>query len=183
MDELNIPYAVKNIGLHSKELIKRTLISRTEDVLRRMRWKLFFIRNPTFRTQKERFGFRTTESPPAMPELFQFESDLISMIKNVKFKPANNELNRKIRRDLNEIKQKEKILVKGDKSRRILLGNQPSNQPINRPNQYPPATNTTTQIKLNKQLMRFSRETILVSENDISGVCQDFKFVRSLPMQ
>lgn len=98
-----------------------TLISRTEDVLRRMRWKLFFIRNPTFRTQKERFGFRTTESPPAMPELFQFESDLISMIKNVKFKPANNELNRKIRRDLNEIKQKEKILVKGDKSRRIFL--------------------------------------------------------------
>ena len=62
-----------------------------------------------------------TESPPAMHELFKFEADLISMIKNIKFKPANNDLNRRIRRDLNDIKAKKKILVKGDKSRRIFL--------------------------------------------------------------
>ena len=96
MDELNIQYSEKNIGLHSKDLIKRTLISRTEDVLRRMRWKLFHIRNPTFNSQKERSGFKTTNSPPAMHKLFKFESDLISMTKNIKFKPANNDINRRI---------------------------------------------------------------------------------------
>ena len=56
-----------------------------------------------------------------MHELFKFEADLISMIKNIKFKPANNEINRRIRRDLSDIKAKQKILVKGDKSRRIFL--------------------------------------------------------------
>ena len=119
MEELNLGYAEKNIGLHSKDLIKTTLVSRTEDVISRMRWKLFHIRFPTDRERKETFGFRTPESAPIMDELVPFEKDLIKLIKNVKFKPAGNTLTNKIRSDLNDVKGCQDILVKGDKSRRI----------------------------------------------------------------
>ena len=119
MEEFNLGYAEKNIGLHSKDLIKTSLVSRTEDVISRMRWKLFHIRNPSTKDKKETFGFRTMESAPIMDELLPFEKDLINLIKNVKFKPAGNQLTNKIRSDLNAVKACPDILVKGDKSRRI----------------------------------------------------------------
>ena len=119
MDELNLTYSSKNIGLHSKHLIKRTLVSRTEDCLRRMRWKLWHIRNPSNADPKEKFGFRTTDSPPVMDELESFEKDVWDLIKNVKFKPAGNVLTSKIRNDLNTVKNASKIVVKGDKSRNL----------------------------------------------------------------
>ena len=119
MDEINLTYAEKCIGLHSEHVIKRTLIFRTEQVLSRMRWKLWHIRNPNNNESKERFGFRTTDSPPVMDELIRFEEDVLNLMKNIKFKPARNQLNEKIKKDLNEIRGKQKILVKSDKSRRI----------------------------------------------------------------
>ena len=119
MDHLNLNYSDKNIGLHSKFLIKRTLVSRTEDLVRRMRWKLWHIRNPSNKDQKETFGFRTTDSPPIMDELESFEKDLWMLVKNVKFKNAGNDLTSKIREDLNDIKNASKIIVKGDKSRKL----------------------------------------------------------------
>ena len=119
MDELNLTYSSKNIGLHSKHLIKRTLVSRTEDCIRRMRWKLWHIRNPSNADPKEKFGFRTTDSPPVMDELESFEKDVWDLIKNVKFKPAGNVLTSKIRNDLNTVKNASKIVVKGDKSRNL----------------------------------------------------------------
>ena len=103
MDELNLTYAEKNIGLHSEHLIKTTLISRSEQVLSRMRWKLWHIRNPTNNESKENFGFRTTDSPPVMDELIRFEEDVLNLMKNIKFKPASNQLNKNIKKDLNEI--------------------------------------------------------------------------------
>lgn len=119
MDELNLQYAEKNIGLHSKHLIKRTLVSRTEDVVRRFRWKLWHVRNPSQKDPKEKFGFKTTESPPVMAELERFEKDLWDLVKNVKFKPAGSNLMSKIREDLNEIRASSKVIVKGDKSRKM----------------------------------------------------------------
>ena len=119
MDQLNLNYSEKNIGLHSEHPIKRTLVSRTEDLVRRMRWKLWHIRNPSNKDQKETFGFKTTDSPPIMDELESFEKDLWMLVKHVKFKNAGNDLTSKIREDLNEIKNASKIIVKGDKSRKL----------------------------------------------------------------
>ena len=106
MEELNLGYAEKNIGLHSKDLIKTTLVSRTEDLISR-------ISHPSNKDRKETFGFRTTDSPPIMDELVPFEKDLINLIKNIKFKPAGNSSTNKIRSDLNAVKVCPNILVKG----------------------------------------------------------------------
>ena len=42
--------------------------------------------------QKESYGFRSREYPPAVEELSEFEEDLRLMIKNIKFRKVKNEL-------------------------------------------------------------------------------------------
>ena len=84
-----------------------------------MRWKLWHIRNPSNNDPKEKFGFKTTETPPVMNELEAFEKDLWNLVKNIKFKPAGNSLTSKIRDDLNNIRNSSKIIVKGDKSMKL----------------------------------------------------------------
>ena len=88
MEELNIPYSLKNIPHHSRYSIRKQLVRRAEDVISRIRWKLFFIRNPQAKEDKETFGFRTTNTAPVIDELKPFEHDLLELVKLVKFKPV-----------------------------------------------------------------------------------------------
>ena len=119
MDELQIPYSQKNIPQHSRASIRKQLVKRTEDLVGRMRWHLYFIRNPQEREPKETYGFRTTKSPPFMEELKDFEKDLFKMVNKVKFKPVNNNFQNQMRNDVEAIRNSNEVLVNGDKSRRI----------------------------------------------------------------
>lgn len=121
MEELNIPYSLKNIPHHSRNSIRKQLVRRAEDVISRIRWKLFFIRNPQAKEDKETFGFRTTNTAPVMDELKPFENDLLQLVKSVKFKPvANSDFKKQMQRDLQKIKETtDKVIVKGDKSRNL----------------------------------------------------------------
>ena len=102
MDVLNLNYSEKNIGYHSEGLIKRNLVNRSTDLFHRMRWKLWHARNPDpNREKKERFGFRTTEPGPWSEELEEFESELLDVVKNVKFrKPKRTKLGDTMKKDL-----------------------------------------------------------------------------------
>ena len=124
MEELNIPYSLKNIPHHSRYSIRKQLVRRAEDVISRIRWKLFFIRNPQAKEDKETFGFRTTNTAPVMDELKPFEHDLLELVKSVKFKPvamvANSDFKKQMQEDLKKIKEtSDKVILKGDKSRNL----------------------------------------------------------------
>ena len=119
MEKLQTPYSFKDIPHHSENLVRRTLVSRTEDIISRMRWKLFFVRNPNEKQAYETFGFRTQNSAPVMDELKSFEHKLLTMIANVKFKPVKSEHQDKMREDLKKISESQKVFVHGDKSRNI----------------------------------------------------------------
>ena len=120
MDQLNVGVSLKNIPNHSRRSIRTQLVRRTEDLISRMRWKLFWIRNPQQNAQKESFGFRTTNPAPYMEELNGFEKDLWKMVKHVKFKPVpNSNFKDNLKEAVNKIKNSDEILVKGDKSRNI----------------------------------------------------------------
>ena len=124
MEELNIPYSLKNIPHHSRYSIRKQLVRRAEDVISRIRWKLFFIRNPQAKEDKETFGFRTTNTAPVMDELKPFEHDLLELVKSVKFKPvamvANSDFKKQMQEDLKKIKETtDKVILKGDKSRNL----------------------------------------------------------------
>ena len=76
------------------------LIEKTEQFLRRMRWKAHFFLNPdTASPSKETYGFKSTKNPPPIEELKDFEDDMLRMIQSVKFKQVNSPFLNKLKED------------------------------------------------------------------------------------
>ena len=65
MEKFNIGYSTKNIPLPSQNDFLQRLIEKTEQFLRRMRWKAYFFLNPDASTSsKDTYGFKSTKNPP-----------------------------------------------------------------------------------------------------------------------
>ena len=87
IERFDINYSKKIIPLPSEKQCELQLISKVESVIKRMRWKAMqFLGNLTYfldQNRTEKYGFKTKKCPPAIEELTEFESDLVSMIKNI----------------------------------------------------------------------------------------------------
>ena len=59
MDQINIDYSLKNIPIPSKFQYKKQLVSKVASFASRLRWKAFFILNPTEGHQMKTFGLRS----------------------------------------------------------------------------------------------------------------------------
>ena len=121
---LNLGYSLKNIPIPSPSTYTTALIKRTEDVIKRMRWKaFFFLRNDDLDSDdpesKETFGFRTRKCPPRVNELEAFEDDLLKMIENIDFRTASNDLQRRLDKDIQKIKNSKDVIVPADKTRNL----------------------------------------------------------------
>ena len=68
---------------------------------------------------KETFGFKSIKYSPSVPELSDFESGLALMVNNTEFCNINNDFQKKLKNDINEIKTCKKIIVSADKSRNL----------------------------------------------------------------
>ena len=91
------------------------LISKTELIMKRMRWKALKFLGRLESSGKETFGFRSRKCPPVVDELTNFESDLMLMIKNIEFRNTNNTFQEKLRNDIKELSQENKVFVSADK--------------------------------------------------------------------
>ena len=83
------------------------------------KWKAYFKLNPQPKpAAKEKFGFKTTASPPNVPELKEFEEKLIDLIQKVKFRDYNylNKFQRQLAADLKKIKNDKSLYVAADKT-------------------------------------------------------------------
>lgn len=117
MEKFNISYSTKNIPLPSRKDYLQRLIEKTEQFLRRMRWKAHFFLNPdTTSSTKETYGFKSTKNPPPVEELKDFEDDMLKMIQSVKFKQVNNPFLKKLKEDTDHIKNEPKLLIAADKT-------------------------------------------------------------------
>ena len=88
--------------MHGKDLYIKTLISKSEIFVKNIRWRAFFYLNPDQRIDhKETYGFIPTELPPIIPELKEFENDLVDLIENIKFRHVPNHFQNKLRKDIN----------------------------------------------------------------------------------
>ncbi|PFX13102.1 hypothetical protein AWC38_SpisGene22838 [Stylophora pistillata] len=93
------------------------LIEKTEQFLRRMRWKSPLLSQPdTSSPSKETYGFNSTKNPPPIEELKGFEDDMLKMIQSVKFKQVNNPFLNKLKEDTDRIKNEPKLLIAADKT-------------------------------------------------------------------
>ena len=117
MEKFNISYSTKNIPLPSRSDYLQRLIEKTEQFLRRIRWKAYFFLNPdTTSSSKETYGFKSTKNPPPIEELKDFENDMLKMIQSVKFKQVNNSFLDKLKEDTDRIKNEPKLLIAADKT-------------------------------------------------------------------
>ena len=118
MESTRFDHSTKDIPLPSERDYKRTLIEKTEHLCRRMRWKAFFYFNPSAdRSQKETFGFPSTNSPPQIQAMQDFEKRLLHVIQKIKFPTVNCKFQHKLYSDIREnIMKSDKLLVPADKT-------------------------------------------------------------------
>ena len=113
----HIPYSQKNIPTIPKFQFQKMLIKRIEEVLCRMRWKLFWSKiQEKDKLSKNFFGFKSCNYPPSMPELKPFEEDLISIVSSLEMKLHNNPLQEKMKEDMDRIRQTKEMIVPADKT-------------------------------------------------------------------
>ena len=113
---------MKNIPIPPNNIYMKTLIKKVEEFTRRLRWRAhFFLRPETKTEQKETYGFKSQASPPYIPQLKDFEDDLLKMIENIRFRKISSPLQNKLREDTKRMKQEENILTPADKTNNYYL--------------------------------------------------------------
>ena len=81
MDQQTLGYSMKNIPIPSQTSYLKSLINKTEQFIKNIRWKAFFFENGApNKKKKETFGFKTENTPPQNKGLMAFENDLYAMI-------------------------------------------------------------------------------------------------------
>ena len=116
MEKHKFEYSTKNIPLPSERSYKLQLIEKIEMVIRRMRWKAIFQDTKKEKSNQQRYGLRSFKIPPPVKELAAFESELIELVKNIKFRKVKNQLQNQLKEDIKKINQSDKTLTFADKS-------------------------------------------------------------------
>ena len=66
METFNITYSKKNIPIPSENKYKLKLIMKTENFLKRMRWKALAFLGKLKSSDKDNYGFKTMKCPPSV---------------------------------------------------------------------------------------------------------------------
>ena len=67
-------------------------------------------------SSKQRYELRSFKVPPPVKELAAFESELVELVKNMKFRKVKNQLQNQLKEDIKKINQSDKTLTFADKS-------------------------------------------------------------------
>ena len=115
--KVSFQYSTKNIPLYGKTQFLKALVSKTEIFIKNLRWRTFFFLNPDLKVQdKETFGFPSQKPPPILPELKEFEDEIIDMIQNVKFKVNRSTFQSKLQTDLCKVRKDNHLYIPADKT-------------------------------------------------------------------
>ena len=103
------------------------LMEKIELRIKRMRWKAHFYNerkdakeNETH-TIPETYGLKSLNCPPQVRELIQFESDLLDIIKSLKFRKTRSSFQNILKDDINTINNTDTILTFADKTSNLYI--------------------------------------------------------------
>ena len=117
MEQVTFPYSLKNIPLPSQKEYRLELISSVETFRSNFAWRCFHFLNPSDHQSKETYGFKTTSPAPSVPELKEFENEMLELVKNVKFKQnVSSPLQNTIKQNMREMNRESKLYVAADKT-------------------------------------------------------------------
>ena len=103
----------------SRHDYKLQLVSKTEHFLKRMRWKALQFDGKLPPSDKETYGFRTRKCPSTIEGLKKFEEDMWKLVRNIEFRYFSNDLQNKMKTDIQSIRQSGKVAVAADKSNNL----------------------------------------------------------------
>ena len=116
MERTSFNYSTKNIPVASPKDYTKCMIEKTEQFLNRMRWKAFHFLNPVTAADKETFGFKTKNSPPAIAEMKHFEEGMINIIQNIEYRKVECQFQQDLKDDIASVKSDNRLFVKADKT-------------------------------------------------------------------
>ena len=122
MEKKNFGYSLKNIPIPNKDSFVKSLICKTHDFIKRLRWKaIFYVQTSEDPApKKETYGFNSEKSPPQIPELLPFENDLYELIKSIVYKDRQrNRFQSQLQHDVKEIQASPELYVPADKTTNI----------------------------------------------------------------
>ena len=97
-------------------------MEKIELVIKRMRWKAHLynekkdVKENKTQTILETYGLKSLNCPPQLKELIQFDSDLLDMIKSLKFRKTRSHFQRRLKEDINTIHSTDTTLTFADKT-------------------------------------------------------------------
>ena len=116
MNRINLQGSVKNIPIPSYKVYYNMFINSIETLVREMGWAAQLYLNPSSKTTKRTFNFRSINNPKRLRELDKFKSDLVKIVKNIQFRKYNNSFQRKIHDDKRRIQNSNNVIVHADKT-------------------------------------------------------------------
>ena len=114
MEKLQFDYSYKNIPISLEINCKLQL---TELVIKRMRWKAHFyskkkdVKENETPTIPKTYGLKSLNRSPRVKELIQYESELLDIIKSLKFRKTRSHFQKRLKDDINTIHNKYNINV------------------------------------------------------------------------
>ena len=141
LEKYDVRYSSKVIGPYPEKLYNSDSLNRVNDVIKRMRWKLFWAKEEKKKSQSKNqdqnvmnteeeerrnsdyerpsndfFGFKSTKYPKFQLEMKNFEEEFISKVINTKRRKVSNEVQDYVKLKRKGLKQTEKIIIKADKT-------------------------------------------------------------------
>ena len=103
MESFNIDYSKKNSSISTEKEYKIQLIAKVESFTKRMSWKALEFLGKLDSSEKETFVLKSHKCPPSVDVLAGFESDLLMMVQNIKFRLGRNDFLSKLKEDVKVI--------------------------------------------------------------------------------
>ena len=117
MERVTFDYSLKNIPIPSQKAYLIELINSVEKFRSDLSWRCHIFLNPMIVNNKKTFEFKTTNRTPSVPELKEFELELVELVKNVKFRNnVRNTLQNTLNNDMRQISRDNKLYVAADKN-------------------------------------------------------------------
>ena len=91
-------------------------MNKIEQVIKRMRWKVFFYINPSSENMQQTYGLKTLNYPPKIKEMALFERDLWDLVNKIKF---SSNFQNQLKQDIKAIKKSKKDFDFADKTSNV----------------------------------------------------------------
>ena len=120
----NLDYSLKNIPTGNKNGYRIRLYDRASKFIQNVRWRVYWYckkgkKKETDEPERSIYSFPSSRSAEPNPLLQPFEKGLFDLVESVKFRDGTSRFQKRLRKDINNIKNSKKIFAFSDKTNNI----------------------------------------------------------------